>query len=111
MRRLKKGQRKRALIHTENEAIKWYAKKMGLEDWTLPLGDRQGHFTYGTNQRDSLIWLHGDAGTSTIVHEVSHAMVRLADILETSVGEQTDEVFAYYSGWLAGEIVHKLYQR
>ena len=91
-------------------AIDWYARKMQIDTWELrDTEDRAGHFAYHSNQRDSVIWYRDGVGAGTIAHEVHHAITRLADILEAPIDTTTDEVFAYYSGWLTGEIVNRLW--
>lgn len=94
---------------SEQSAVDWYTKAMKSPRHILPDTRRRGHFTYNIGEKDAMLWFRHDAGTGTIVHEVSHAMVFLAEQLYTKINRSTDEIFAAYSGWLAEQIVRKLW--
>ena len=119
-----KGKRKRTIIPCPlyrlswfvqrggklQEAADWYASKIQVK--SLEIEDSElhlGNFSYYEGARDALIWYREDVGTTTIVHEVMHAIVYLANLLDSRIETMTDEIFAHYSGWLSGEIVRKLW--
>lgn len=94
---------------TKQSAADWYTKKMGIKRIACPEGPL-GSVLYHTNHRDCLIWLSQDTGAATISHELLHAMVRLSQILKIRINSGTEELFAYYQGWLTLEIVQRLYE-
>lgn len=96
----------------EQDALNWYAKKMKAEPYKLSSTDfKLGSFTYLVAERDALFWFKNTAGTGVVIHEVMHSMVRLATLLEVKIGEKTDEVFAYYAGWLGERLVRDLWYK
>lgn len=118
--------RRRALIHDElfrltwfvqvggeeQAALDWFAKKMGMSKLVKePSEFRLGSFSSIQEERDALIWLKEDCGTSTLTHEVMHAMNHLSDLLDCPINLASDEVYAHYAGWLANEIVLRMWHK
>lgn len=95
---------------TEVSAFNWYRAKEGLPKGTLKQDSTRGGYFYDAGtQRDGLLWFDADSGSNSIIHEVQHAVVHLAGALDMKMTEKNQELFAYYAGWLGGEIVTKLW--
>ncbi len=95
---------------TLQEAINKFAKLIHEDSWEVTqLPTHRGHFAAHINHKAGLIWLHPLAGTGLITHEVCHAVSHMLRDLQVKELSKCDEIFAYYAGWLAKEIVRKLY--
>lgn len=90
---------------TVNEAIKIYAKKVGVEPWKRG-NSPKGHFGSCDNNHNGFIWLDKNKIESgLIVHECFHAATYMFERLGmTNLSEQTEELFAYYLEYLVKEV-------
>jgi len=95
---------------TLQSAIDKFAKLIQVPSWEVAENDnRRGHFTAHSSHKAGCIWLHEKSGTGIITHEVCHATHHLLKGLLMENFTEVDEVFAHYSGWLATQIVKKLF--
>lgn len=94
---------------TNQEAINKYAKLIGAPPWEVEDSpSRYGHFTAHRDfGKGGCIWLRSDAAR-WIGHEVYHAVTWMHVCMNVPQNEATEEIGAYYSEWLTGEIVANL---
>lgn len=95
---------------TLQSAIDKFAKFIKVPTWeVLESNNRIGHFASHSSHKAGCIWIYDKAGTNAITHEVNHATHHLLVGLQITELAQVDELFAYYSAWLASEVVRKLF--
>lgn len=97
---------------TEEEAIRWFCRI-----YNLPLPEPETHegnvgsCTYSNRVRyAALIWLNKDCRSSTLSHEIAHAVVRVCSVLDLDP-RQADEFQASYTGYLTKHLTKLFYQK
>lgn len=100
---------------TKQSAIEWFAKKYKKEvDPERFTNTAWGSFiTHTSVTYAGAIWVERGRGTSTISHEVAHAVLYMFEVLNVKPKE-AEEIFARYTGWLNREIADlytKMYAR
>lgn len=88
-----------------NKAIKAYCKKINQPVHVLEDRPRLGHFFGYENHKNGVIWFHSKKDISTICHECFHAAYHLLTHCGIPLKEDTEEVYAYYQGYLVKEVL------
>jgi hypothetical protein len=92
------------------DALKYFEKKMKEKyEFAKPSDNCGGYFLKAADCKAVFIWLQWGAGTGAITHEVCHATLALLNECGIQHTVETDEVFAYYTGFLAKFIVKALW--
>lgn len=84
----------------ESMALQWYSKALGVD--TPENDDEANSGCFACNMSipfSGLIWVCKDGGPSTVVHEISHAVMHVCRVLELNPVE-ADEFQASYQGYL-----------
>jgi len=91
------------------EAIDRFAKKIGIEPWQAKdaYSRRNGHFCADRDHKSGLLWFPTKTPAASVVaHECFHATMFVMNFLDIEkVGENEEEVFAYYMEWLIAKIM------
>lgn len=90
------------------EAVNWYAKKVGVTPWPLEESkNRYGYFGAYRPIKSGVIWLsRSNVCPSIIAHECFHATMYIFECLDIkAVDESKEEMFAYYLEWLMREVL------
>ncbi len=93
---------------TLQEAIDKFAKRIGVDPWSSePKARRNGHFCADRSHKSGLLWFPTkDPLVSVVAHECFHATMFVMNSLDIkTVGEQEEEVFAYYMEWLLAKVL------
>ena len=87
-----------------NSAIKEFAKRLGVDPWTVHSDERlQGHFSAYRGVRSGCLWFkHINPGI--VAHECSHAVTFLFDNIKCTLNENSEELYSYYLEWLVTEV-------
>ena len=91
-----------------NEALAWYADKVGLAP---PPNENDrgslGKFWATENSPGGAIWVHANAPACIIAHECLHATFHTLDCLGFTLSEASEEAYCYLLAWLLDEIVKR----
>lgn len=89
-----------------NSGIKAYCKK--VNEPFIPLkqnSKRLGHFYALKEFKNGVFWFKDKRDLKTIAHECFHATYHIMEHIDVPLNDSTEEMFAYYLGWLIGEVL------
>ena len=93
-----------------NDCIKEYCRLNKLDIWTTePSRSRRGNFIYHTDMSNGAIWLHEESSFGVVTHEVFHAAHHLLKKYGFQLGDESEEMYAYFMQYVVNEIMLKLY--
>jgi hypothetical protein len=95
---------------TLQECEKKFFKRCGVDAELTPEENKvDGRVFWLENRAECCVWLRAGAGTRILTHEVFHIVAWLMRGIQCPMGKDSEELAAYLSGFISGEIVKRVF--
>ena len=87
------------------KGLEKYSELIGVNSFIVERTNRKGHFFSHTNHKGGFVWIKDKKDIETVAHEAFHATYHVLTHTGVILKEESEEIFAYYLGWLVKEIL------